>query len=99
METGVYILITKDGYRVTYSTQYLNLFGGYDDTTNNFVLNSDVLLNMFSDCFVYHHKEPALAEAKQISLLHGETDNGIMEINYSRYSFEELVNGNKTSVA
>lgn len=95
METGVYILITKEGYRVSYSTQYLNLFGGYDDTTNNFVLNSDVLLSMFIDSFVFHHKEPAVAEAKQISFMQGETDNGIMEINYSRYTFEELVNGNK----
>lgn len=98
METGIYILITKDGYRVTYSTQYLNLFGGYDDKTNNFVLNSDVLLRMFEDCFVFYHKDSALVEAKEISTLHGETDNGIMEINYSRYTFEELINGSEKTV-
>lgn len=99
METGIYILITKDGYRVSYSTQYLNLFGSYDDQTNNFVIDSTVLLNMFYDCFVFHHKEPALAEAKMISKKYGETDNGIMELNYSRYTFEELLNGSKETNA
>jgi hypothetical protein len=94
METGIYILITKEGYRVSYSTQYLNLFGSYDDKTNNFVIDSTVLINMFNNCFVFYNKELALAEARDISTKHKETDNGIMEINYSRYTFEELVNGN-----
>jgi hypothetical protein len=85
METGIYILITKDGYRVTYSNQYTNLFGRYDDATNNFEINTEVLLQEFGDCFVFHHKEPAQQEA----------DNGIMNINYSRYTFEELINGSK----
>ena len=99
METGIYILITKDGYRVSYSNQYLNLFGKYDDSTNNFELNRNILLQMFGDCFIFKYEEPALAEAVYISKLHGETDNGIMNINYSRYTFEELLNGNKTSDA
>jgi hypothetical protein len=97
METGIYILITKNEYRVTYSNQYINLFGKYDDKTNNFEINKNILLQMFGDCFIFHHEEPALAEALHISKLHGETDNGIMYINYSRYNFEDLVNGNKTS--
>jgi hypothetical protein len=95
METGIYILITKDGYRVTYSNQYTNLFGRYDDATNNFEINTEVLLQEFGDCFVFHHKEPAQQEAVMISKQHSETDNGIMNINYSRYTFEELINGSK----
>jgi len=95
METGIYILITKDGYRVTYSNQYLNLYEGYDDKSNSFILNHDVLLKEFGDCYVFHHKEPAQQEAVMISKQHSETDNGIMNINYSRYTFEELLNGSK----
>jgi hypothetical protein len=99
METGIYILITKDGLRVAYSNQYTNLFGRYDDLTNNFEMNREILLQMFGDCFIFKHEEPAMAEAVHISKLHGETDNGIMLLNYARYSFEELLNGNKTSDA
>jgi hypothetical protein len=99
METGIYILITKDGYRVTYSNQYTNLFGYYDDVTNNFQINSNVLLQMFGNCFIFNNEEPAVAEAVLISKQVGETDNGIMKINYSRYTFEELINGNSKTDA
>jgi hypothetical protein len=99
METGIYILITKDGYRVTYSNQYTNLFGYYDDLTNNFQINRNVLLQMFGDCFIFKHEEPALAEAVLISKQVGETDNGIMNLNYSRYTFEEILNGNSKTDA
>jgi hypothetical protein len=97
METGVYILNTSDGFRVAYSEEYINLFGDYDDNTNSFVLNSELLFEIFNNCFVYDNIELATNEAIRISQLIGETDNGIMNIKYPRYTFEELTNGSKAS--
>lgn len=100
METGIYILITKDGYRVAYSNQYTYLFGRYDDATNNFEINSKVLYNMFGDCFAFSNIDSAQAEAREISrYINCETDNGIMKISYPRYTFEELLNGSKETNA
>lgn len=95
METGIYILITKGEYRVAYSNQYLNFFGRYDDATNNFEINTEVLLKEFGNCFVFTNKQLATQEAIRISKNHSETDNGIMNINYSQYYFEELLNVRK----
>lgn len=97
METGIYILNTSDGFRVAYSEEYNNLFGDYDDNSNSFVLNSDLLFEIFNNCFVYADIETATNEALRISQLVGETDNGIMNIKYARYTFEELINGSKAS--
>jgi hypothetical protein len=95
MEDGVYILITKDGYRVTYSEDnYIYLYGDFNDDTMTYDLNPDVLNEMFGKCAVFPDAKSVLEAAKYISKTVQETVNGIMFIDsYGKYTYEELLNG------
>ena len=95
MEDGVYILITKDGYRVTYSEDnYIYLYGTFNDDTMAYDLNPDVLNEMFGKCAVFPDAKSVLKAAKHISKTVQETVNGIMFIDsYGKYTYEELLNG------
>jgi hypothetical protein len=97
--SGIYILQTKDGYRVNYSNDYDCLFTSFN--TDNMIYNIDVyyLRLIFGNCTVYHNEKLALESAKGISRVQQDTEDGIMLIGWYRdYTFEELVNGkaNKT---
>lgn len=95
MEDGVYILVTKDGYRVTYSEDnYIYLYGTFNDDTMAYDLNPDVLNTMFGKCAVFPDAKSVLDAAKWISKTVQETVNGIMFIDsYGKYTYEELLNG------
>jgi len=97
--SGVYILKTKDGYRVNYTKDYVNLFGAYNDDTMNYDIDAYILKRIFGNCAVFPNEIMAIESAKGISKLHNETDDGIMVLkSYDTYTFEELLNGkaNKT---
>ncbi len=98
METGIYILSTNDGYRVTHSNLYTDLYGNYDDKTGHYILNVSILLTMFGTCDLISSVESAYERALSISRTVEETDNGIMMINYQKLSFRELVNANKEEI-
>lgn len=97
--SGVYILKTKEGYRVNYTEEYVNLFGSYNDDTMNYNIDTYILKKIFGNCAVIPNDILALQSAKGISRLHNETEDGIMILNsYANYTFEDLLNGkaNKT---
>ena len=98
--SGIYILKTKDGYRVNFTKDYIYLFGGYNDDTMNYNINTDILKKIFGNCAVIPNEPMAFQSAKGISRVHNETEDGIMLLkSYDTYTFEELLNGkaNKTS--
>lgn len=95
MSSGVYILKTKDGYRVNFSDRYYDFFGSYDDGTGNYNANAKAIEEVFGLCTCYETRESALTKATDISnQLTFETFDGIMFIdNYQNMTFEELTNG------
>lgn len=97
--SGVYVLNTKDGFRVAYSESYDELFGSFIDSTRNYQVNVGTLRKMFGDAPMSSDEETALNVAKEISgSIPMETDDGIMVIsNYKNVTFEELLNGNENS--
>lgn len=96
--SGVYVLKTKDGYRVAYSESYNDLFGAYIDRTMNYAVNVSTLKKMFGDAKYFDNEKDALDEAKKIAYIIPETDDGIMIIgNYKNVTYSELSDGNKDS--
>lgn len=97
--SGIYVLKTKEGYRVNFTNDYIYLFGSYNDDTMNYNIDTHILKKIFGNCAVIPNERMALESAKGISRLHNETEDGIMILNsYANYTFEDLLNGkaNKT---
>ncbi len=92
--TGIYVMVTKDGYRVTASDQFVYLFGSYNDDSMNYNLETQILDKMFGNCAILDSAKDAIEAAKCISKTLNETEDGIMFIDsYGKYTFEELMNG------
>lgn len=97
--SGIYILQTKDGYRVNYSKDYDCLFTGFNSDTMGYNIDAHYLRLIFGNCNVFRNELLAFESAKGISRVQQDTDDGIMLIGWYRdYTFEELLNGkaNKT---
>jgi len=91
---GIYVLVTKDGYRVAASDQFVYLFGSYNDDSMNYNLETEVLQKIFGNCAVLETAKDAIESAKCISKTLNETEDGIMFIDsYGKYTFEELLDG------
>jgi hypothetical protein len=95
MSSGIYVLKTKDGYRVNFSDRYYDFFGGYDDSTGDYAINAETIEEVFGFCQVIQDETEAIKKAISISnKLTFETFDGIMIIdNYQNMTFEELING------
>jgi hypothetical protein len=92
--SGIYILVTKDGYRVSASNEFVYLFGSYNDDSMNYNLETEVLQKIFGNCAVLETAKDAIESAKCISKTLNETEDGIMFIDsYGKYTFEELLDG------
>lgn len=92
--SGIYIMVTKDGYRVSASNQFVYLFGSYNDDSMNYNLETEVLQKIFGNCAVLETAKDAIESAKCISKTLNETEDGIMFIDsYGKYTFEELLDG------
>lgn len=97
MSDGVYVLRTRDGFRVAYSDNYDEFFGPFNDATMNFRTNGNKFLNVFGKSEVYPDEKSVLEAAFGISRVIDETDDGVMFIeNYPNYTFEELTSGKAT---
>jgi len=97
MSNGVYVLVTKDGYRVSYSDNYDAMFGPFIDEGFNYLPERDEMNRIFGKSEVYSTEDAALKVANDISKFFNELDDGVMFINnYPEYTFEELISGNKT---
>ena len=98
--SGIYILKTKDGYRVNFTKEYVYLFGSYNDDTMNYDINANILKSIFGNCAVFPTEIMAINSAKALSSVHEETEDGIMILSsYKDYTYKELLDGkaNKTS--
>jgi hypothetical protein len=94
MMSGIYIMVTKDGYRVSASNQFVYLFGSYNDDSMNYNLETEILQKIFGNCAVLETAKDAIESAKCISKTLNETEDGIMFIDsYGKYTFEELLDG------
>ena len=92
--TGIYVMVTQDGYRVAASDQFVYLFGSYNDDSMNYNIETQVLEKMFGNCAILNSAKDAIEAAKCISKTINETDDGIMFIDsYGKYTFEELMDG------
>lgn len=91
--SGIYILQTRDGYRVNYSESYDCLLGSFNDDTMNYDIDAEVLQRMFGNCRVFNNELVAIESARSISKVFNETDDGIMLLKYADYTYEELLNG------
>jgi hypothetical protein len=78
--TGIYILKTKDGYRVSKSEQFVDLLGKYNDDTLNYDVDPVILHQMFDGSKFFPIYFTALEYAHRISSTCKETDDGIFII-------------------
>lgn len=87
---GIYILRSNDGFRVSYSNLYNQLVLSHNVESCRFNLNPVIVREVFGESAVYNSYESALNRALEISRDVPETDDGIMVLEYSNVSFEEL---------
>ena len=94
--SGIYILQTEDGYRVSHSNRYEELVGM--DAKIVYHVNGNVAREIFSRCFCYDTIDDALEHARVISKMYLETDDGICVVKYAKnLTFRELIKNGKNT--
>lgn len=94
--SGIYILESKDGYRIAYSKRYHELVSMNVDI--NYYVNGKLAKELFQNCFCYNTIEDALEHARKVSGVYPETDDGIYIIKYANnLTFEELIENGKNT--
>ena len=94
--SGIYILQTKDGYRVAHTHRYEELVG--IDAETKYYIVGNVAKSIFSGCFCYDTMDEAIEHANIISKMYNETDDGICVINYAKnLTFKELIKNGKNT--
>jgi len=94
--SGIYILQTKDGYRVSHTHRYEELIGM--DTDINYYVVGNIAKILFSGCFCYDILDEAIEHAQVISKMYIGTDDGICVINYAKHlTFKELIKDGKNT--
>ena len=93
---GIYVLETKDGFRVTYSHRYEDLVSF--DSNAKILIDGKVAKQVFTDCYCYDKLEDALADARVIARNHTETDDGIRIVSHAKdKTFKELIKHGKNN--
>jgi hypothetical protein len=91
--SGIYILESKDGFRVAYSERYENMIGSYDDSLMNYRLNIKVIKEIFGYKKTYTEYSDALDAALEVSKKYPETDDGIFVMRHAlNKTFDEVIN-------
>ena len=94
--SGIYILQTKDGYRVSHSNRYDELVGMNAEIIYH--INGNIAKELFSNCFCYDILDEAIEHAQVISKMYLETDDGICVIKYAKnLTFKELIKNGKNT--
>lgn len=94
--SGIYILQTKDGYRVAHTHRYDDLVGMNAEIV--YYVNGNVAKELFSNCFCYDILDEAIEHAQVISKMYLETDDGICVIKYAKnLTFKELIKNGKNT--
>lgn len=91
---GIYILVTKNSYRVTYSEDSGNFFLDWNEEVFNFELNGQQIKKEFDKSPIFLDETSAYQYALELADKYPETDDGIYYIkNASDKSYEEIING------
>ena len=94
--SGIYILKTKDGYRVAHTNRYYDLVGF--DRNADYFIDGNVAKQVFSGCFKYDTLDEAIGHAHVIARNYLETDDGICELKYAeKMTFKELIKNGKNT--
>ena len=94
--SGIYILETVDGYRVTYSRRYEELVSM--NTNIEYYVVGNIAKQVFENCFCYDTIENAMDHARRISKVFLETDDGIRIVSYAKnLTFGELIENGKNT--
>jgi hypothetical protein len=90
--SGIYILQTSDGFRVSFSRRYEDLVSL--DENVEYQIDGKLAKLIFGECYRYRYEEEALEHAKEISRMHPNMDDGIRFIRYAQdKTFKELTRG------
>jgi hypothetical protein len=90
--SGIYILETSDGFRVSFSRYYEELVSL--DENIDFKIDGKMAKLIFGSCYCHRFEEEALEHAKEISRMHLDLDDGIRFIRYAKNkTFKELTRG------
>ena len=65
-DDGIYILETKDGYRVTHAQAIENLWWWDEEPNERDEMNPDELIRYFGNCTIFSTRGEALLEADNI---------------------------------
>jgi hypothetical protein len=92
--SGIYILKTKNEFRVAYNSEFYDFLAKYDDDMMDWTLNSEEIAKIFNTAPIFNNFSSALDMAVQISKKYTETTDGIFEIRQGEsLNYEEIVNG------
>ena len=92
--SGIYILVTKNSYRVTYSKNYDNYFLDWNEEVFNFELNGITIKQEFDNSPIFLNETSAYQYALELADKYPETDDGIYYIkNAKDKTYEEIING------
>lgn len=93
MYKGIYILVTKDGYRL-FAGNVLGIYDEIDPETGRFILDASVVKQVFGPSQVFTNQECVLQAAQEVAKITGELDDGIFWIrDIVSEDFDEFVSG------
>lgn len=91
---GIYILVTKNSYHVTYSNCFDAMIGLWSEDYSNYDLVPNVIEKEFGQSPIFLNENDAYEYALEMSHKYPETDDGIYYIkNASDKTYKEIING------
>lgn len=92
--SGIYILKTKNEFRVAYNSELYDFLSSYNDDIMDWTLDGSKIAEIFNSAPIFNNFLSALDMAVQISKKYNETTDGIFEIRQGEsLNYEEIVNG------
>ena len=92
--SGIYILVTKNSYRVTYSKNYESFLADWNEVDYGYELNGNIVEKEFDKSPIFLDETSAYQYALELANKYPETDDGIYYIkNAKDKSYEEIING------
>ena len=76
---GIYILVTKDEYRI-FAGDITNIYVGIDSETGDYVIDPVAVKSCFGKSEVISSKECAFKAALEVSKITGEVEDGIYSV-------------------
>lgn len=99
---GIYILESKEGYRISYVGNADALYGRWSDKTSNWLPNGKVIAESYGNSDIYDLDGALQAAEKMVLEKYSDVilEDGISIIsNWSNLTYEEITNGQKEKVS